>query len=287
MKNSFKRIWADIVQKCISMQMLFAVLFLTFIFLMNVYDTATGTSLLYEILSNGLKLDDHGSSLLFQLYAVARTNQALAYFAPAALGIVMAGSFCDEWNSRFIAFKFARMDKKVYLKELVLQTVMISCIMTILAYVLFAMIVSVFLHTPKDYEEYMQVLIYNIVTGSRAEGATDILAWKMFLGIVIAVAMLLVYMAITGLFVMLVAAISKNMYITLCLPCYVYYILGTISRRIFFVLGKDWGAYFEPGILYAWNQNMISYIALCVFLFLLISGLFYMLMERGVDKCEG
>lgn len=281
-----KRTWTTIDKKIYFV----VILCLIFVYYMNLLDSSSNTSLLQGLLTLHRKdlLDNFAGCNLWQIYSVARTNESILYFLPALLGIVTTKRFLEEWNSQYIVHILGRMDKHTYLAQIVKHTIWISIGVTFISWILFCITVSFLLIPLKDYDSSMQCVIYSVLTRINIQSVQEIQYSILFMNILLSLIELLAYASFVGLFDLLIAAISRNLYITLCLPCYIFYILNLLYRRLWLVDGKDWAKYITPEILLDWNRNNpIGYIACLIVLYMICITMFYHYMEKGVDKCNG
>lgn len=282
----WKRSWNILDKK----ECIIVIICLVIIFYMNLLDSSSNTSLLQGILSlqRDDLLDNFAGSYIWQIYSVARTNEALLYFLPALLGIVTTKRFLDEWNSQYIIHILGRIDKRIYLSQMIQNTILISIGITLVSWILFC-ITAFFLLIPlNEYEPSMQCVIYTALTGVNIQNIHDIQYSILFFNIFLSLAELLAFAAFVGLFDILIAAISRNLYITLCLPCYIFYILNLLHRRLWLINGKTWAKYLTPEILLEWDKNnLIGYIACLIVLYIISTTIFYYYMNKGVDKCNG
>lgn len=282
----WKRSWNILDKK----ECMIVIICLVTIFYMNLLDSSSNTSLLQGILSlqRDDLLDNFAGSYIWQIYSVARTNEALLYFLPALLGIVTTKRFLDEWNSQYIIHILGRIDKRIYLSQMIQNTILISIGITLVSWILFC-ITAFFLLIPLNkYEPSMQCVIYTALTGVNIQNIHDIQYSILFFNIFLSLAELLAFAAFVGLFDILIAAISRNLYITLCLPCYIFYVLNLLHRRLWLINGKTWAKYLTPEILLEWDKNnLIGYIACLIVLYIISTTIFYYYMNKGVDKCNG
>lgn len=282
----WKRSWNILDKK----ECIIVIICLVIIFYMNLLDSSSNTSLLQGILSlqRDDLLDNFAGSYIWQIYSVARTNEALLYFLPALLGIVTTKRFLDEWNSQYIIHILGRIDKRIYLSQMIQNTILISIGITLVSWILFCITASFLLIPLNEYEPSMQCVIYTALTGVNIQNIHDIQYSILFFNIFLSLAELLAFSAFVGLFDILIAAISRNLYITLCLPCYIFYILNLLHRRLWLINGKTWAKYLTPEILLEWDKNnLIGYIACLIVLYIISTTIFYYYMNKGVDKCNG
>lgn len=282
----WKRSWNILDKK----ECIIVIICLVIIFYMNLLDSSSNTSLLQGILSlqRDDLLDNFAGSYIWQIYSVARTNEALLYFLPALLGIVTTKRFLDEWNSQYIIHILGRIDKRIYLSQMIQNTILISIGITLVSWILFCITASFLLIPLNEYEPSMQCVIYTALTGVNIQNIHDIQYSILFFNIFLSLAELLAFAAFVGLFDILIAAISRNLYITLCLPCYIFYILNLLHRRLWLINGKTWAKYLTPEILLEWDKNnLIGYIACLIVLYIISTTIFYYYMNKGVDKCNG
>ena len=282
----WKRSWNILDKK----ECIIVIICLVIIFYMNLLDSSSNTSLLQGILSlqRDDLLDNFAGSYIWQIYSVARTNEALLYFLPALLGIVTTKRFLDEWNSQYIIHILGRIDKRIYLSQMIQNTILISIGITLVSWILFCITASFLLIPLNEYEPYLQCVIYTALTGVNIQNIHDIQYSILFFNIFLSLAELLAFSAFVGLFDILIAAISRNLYITLCLPCYIFYILNLLHRRLWLINGKTWAKYLTPEILLEWDKNnLIGYIACLIVLYIISTTIFYYYMNKGVDKCNG
>ena len=282
----WKRSWNILDKK----ECIIVIICLVIIFYMNLLDSSSNTSLLPGILSlqRDDLLDNFAGSYIWQIYSVARTNEALLYFLPALLGIVTTKRFLDEWNSQYIIHILGRIDKRIYLSQMIQNTILISIGITLVSWILFCITASFLLIPLNEYEPSMQCVIYTALTGVNIQNIHDIQYSILFFNIFLSLAELLAFSAFVGLFDILIAAISRNLYITLCLPCYIFYILNLLHRHLWLINGKTWAKYLTPEILLEWDKNnLIGYIACLIVLYIISTTIFYYYMNKGVDKCNG
>ena len=282
----WKRSWNILDKK----ECIIVIICLVIIFYMNLLDSSSNTSLLQGILSlqRDDLLDNFAGSYIWQIYSVARTNEALLYFLPALLGIVTTKRFLDEWNSQYIIHILGRIDKRIYLSQMIQNTILISIGITLVSWILFCITASFLLIPLNEYEPSMQCVIYTALTGVNIQNIHDIQYSILFFNIFLSLAELLAFAAFVGLFDILIAAISRNLYITLCLPCYIFYILNLLHRRLWLINGKTWAKYLTPEILLEWDKNnLLGYIACLIVLYIISTTIFYYYMNKGVDKCNG
>jgi hypothetical protein len=211
----------------------------------------------------------------------------LIFVMPLFAGFATIPLFCDEWNTKYSRHIITRVGKKKYLVSKMLTCMICALIVAIALFLIFSgIVISQCLSIKKiNFVGATQLYFRQLgkeITQTYLVSDADFIPVIMF-----ELGKFSLMMIICALIVLVIASISKNKYLSLSILVMAFYMLSKIS---FLFMGKGYdklGSYTSPTILMDAPSNHMFFVFAGGFVTIIIlSVIFYFIMERRLDICE-
>ncbi|MGN0158252.1 MAG: hypothetical protein ACI39W_03780 [Brotaphodocola sp.] len=245
-------------------------------------------SLLYDIAVTGKEnwTKTFETTAIYQMWDVNSIDSWLLMFLPFFSAYPFVTVFCDDFQSGFVRSAGIRKGSRRYMRQIYLYGIAAIWLSGILALCVFSLICIKCCYSISDVGREEGVLLYRILCDEYYKGYSPPSGKVYVIPVLSRYLRILSAMNIAGIISYLLAAVTKNKYFSLCVPCLLYYFLIKVSDALV-AHGIGWGAYITPYITI--NMPMKSpllVLAALVCIILLAQELFVHLIGREADYLE-
>lgn len=243
-------------------------------------------SLLYDVLIRGREeWGEAGifSTAVYQMDSIANMNAWLVMFLPFLLAYPYVITVCDDYQSHFIRCTMIRKGFYPYVRDSYWYGIISMLVIGGIALMLYTVFCVIACDPLSALDTDKQRMLYRVISGKTDRGVNAASALSYLLPVLTRDIRMLCAFLVSGLLSVLGMAWSKNKYLSLCMPCLLYYLLIRTSATLV-DNHITFGAYISPMRLV---QNEIPVWLLLVIvtgIVILAKCVFIWMMGREVDR---
>lgn len=243
-------------------------------------------SLLYDVFvvkkENWQYIDLFGTAV-YQMDSVVNISSWLIMFLPFLVAYPFVTILCDDFHSNFICSAVVREGFNRYMRGVYRYGIMSIFVIGAIALLFFSLFCIVTCYPVSDIELESQLDLYRVILQRANDGmdAPDITLY--IFPILVQYFKMIFTFLIAGMVSFLFAAITKNKYFSLCIPCLLYYFLIKLSEGLANA-GYMWGDYISPMSLFHYSFNWVVLIIMTISIIALSEELFVLIIGREVDR---